>query len=123
MPSFLVRFGHPNHVALQHGPDISLKSSTNGERAEKVPSKKVRGKSAKSVASQPTNPFARSPTTRSNTAAVRDGATILDANEQKACKLWLAEIKLIQGLIICRCGLDIQAASYYSQAAQDALFV
>ena len=52
-------------------------------RAEKVPSKKARGKSAKSAASQPTDPFPRSPTTRLNTAAVRDGQPSLTPTSKK----------------------------------------
>lgn len=87
------------------------------------PTKKVKGKAGKLSAVQPTHSLPGSPSTRSNTASVRDRTTILDVNEQRSYKLWLSEIKQLQGLVICRCGLDIQAASYCTQTTQDGLYV
>ena len=56
-------------------------------------------------------------------ASNRDGSSILDAQQQKSYKAWIAEIKQIQGLLICQCGLSIQSKSYCTQTAQDELFV
>ena len=87
------------------------------------PMKKASAKSSKVSVRQETHPLPRSPTTRSNTASLRDGDTILTPLQQKTYKLNLAEIKQIQGLLICKCGLTIQAQSYCTQTTQDGLFV
>lgn len=86
------------------------------------PAKSVKAKATKVLAQQPTHPLPHSPSTRSNTATVRDNPTILDANEQKSFKLWISEIKQIQGLILCKCGLYIQAKSSCPQSLQESLF-
>ena len=85
--------------------------------------KKGKPRGAKVSAKQPTRSSPRSPTARSNTASNRDGSSILDAQQQKSYKAWIAEIKQIQGLLICQCGLSIQSKSYCAQTAQDELFV
>lgn len=85
--------------------------------------KKGKPRGAKVSAKQPTRSSPRSPTARSNTASNRDGLSILDAQQQKSFKAWIAEIKQIQGLLICQCGLSIQSKSYCTQTAQDELFV
>ena len=76
------------------------------------PMKKAPAKSSKVSVRQETHPLPRSPTTRSTTASLRDDDTILTPLQQKTYKLNLAEIKQIQGLLICKCGLTIQAQSY-----------
>jgi hypothetical protein len=87
------------------------------------PSKKVKAKVSKVSIQQPTHSLPHSPSTRSNTATVRDNPTILDANEQKTFKMWISEIKQIQGLIICKCGLYVQMKTTCSQGLQETLFV
>jgi hypothetical protein len=85
--------------------------------------KRAKAKSSKVSAVQESHPLPRSPTTRSNTASVRQGATILSPSQQKTYKSNLAEIKQIQGLLICKCGITIQAQSYCTQTTQDGLFL
>ena len=87
------------------------------------PAKKVRAKVSKVSIQQPTHSLPHSPSTRSNTATVRDNPTILDANEQKTFKMWISEIKQIQGLIICKCGLYVQMKANCSQGLQETIFV
>ncbi len=72
---------------------------------------------------QPTQTLLRSPTTRSNSASIREGETILDGAQQKQFKMWIPEIKQIQGLIICRVGLNIQERTTCSQTLQESIFV
>lgn len=95
------------------------------EKTVKQPkvTKVTKAKGALLVSSQPTHALSNSPVTRSNTATVRDGNPILDANEQKQFKMWMSEIKQIQGLVICRVGLNIQERSTCAQAIQENLFV
>ena len=87
------------------------------------PAKKVRAKVSKVSIQQPTQSLPHSPSTRSNTATVRDNPTILDANEQKTFKMWISEIKQIQGLIICKCGLYVQMKATCSQGLQETIYV
>ena len=83
----------------------------------------TKAKIGKLSVKQTTHPLPGSPSIRSNTASVRDGKPILTAEEQKSYKLWMSEIKQIQALVICQCGLYIQAQSCCTQTAQDAFFV
>ena len=85
--------------------------------------KKGKPRGSKVSVKQPTRSSLRSSTTRSSTASNRDGSAILDVQQQISCKTWLAEIKQIQGLLICQCGFSIQSKSYCTQTAQDKLFV
>jgi hypothetical protein len=85
--------------------------------------KAVKAKVVKTSSSQIAHPLSGSPSTKSNTATVRNGESILNADEQKSYKLWISEIKQIQGLVICQCGLLIQTQSCCTQTAQEALFV
>ena len=90
------------------------------------PPKKAAAVKPKAVKPPPTlisHPLLGSPSTRSNTATVRDGKPILNPSEQKSFKLWISEIKQIQGLVICQCGLLIQSQSCCTQSAEEALFV
>ena len=75
------------------------------------PPKRAAAVKPKAVKPPPTlisHPLLGSPSTRSNTATVRDGKPILNPSEQKSFKLWISEIKQIQGLVICQCGLLIK---------------
>ena len=87
------------------------------------PPKKVKPKATKVSAVQATHPLPRSPTTRSNVATNRDGEPILTLQQQKTYKLNMAEIKQIQGLLICKCGIYISIQSYCTQTTQDGLYV
>ena len=80
------------------------------EKSVKPPkvTKVTKAKGAQLSSSQPTHSLSHSPVTRSNAATVREGNPILDANEQKQFKMWMSEIKQIQGLVISRVGLNIQ---------------
>lgn len=86
------------------------------------PAKTVKAKAPKVLIQQPP-PLACSPSTRSNAATVKDIVTILNPKEQKSFKQWISEIKQIQGLIICKCGLYVQAKSSTPQGLQETLFV
>lgn len=83
--------------------------------------KTVKPKSVKENLSQLQNNLPCSPPTRSN-AARTSGNTILDLNEQKSFKMWISEIKQIQGYIICRCGLSIQEGPTMPQKLQEDTF-
>ena len=95
-------------------------------KAKAVKATKTKAKGAASAASkipaQQTHPLSCSPTTRSNTAAIRNGQPILDANEQKLYKLWISEIKQLQVLFIAKCELTIQESSTYPQLLQENAF-
>lgn len=83
---------------------------------------KVAASSSLKIPVQSTHPLSCSPTTRSNTASIRNGQPILDANEQRLYKLWISEIKQLQGLIIAKCGLAIQESSTCPQLLQENAF-
>lgn len=89
--------------------------------AGKATKSKAKGAAAK-VHVQETHPLTRSPTTRSNTASIRNGQPILDDNEQRLYKLWISEIKQLQGLIIAKCGLSIQESTTCPQLTQENAF-
>lgn len=90
-------------------------------KAVKAPKSKAKAVAAK-LPSQSTHSLSHSPTTRSNTASIRNGDPILDENEQRLYKLWISEIKQLQGLIIAKCGLTIQETSSCPQLSQDNAF-
>ena len=73
---------------------------------------------APKVVIQPLPPLACSPSTRSNAATIKDNINILNPTEQKSFKQWIPEIKQIQGLIIRKCGLYVQAKSSTPQLIQ-----
>ena len=80
-------------------------------------------KSAAKIPVQISHPQSHSPTTRSNTASIRTGKPILDENEQKNYKKFVAEIKQLQGLVLAKCRLTIQETSFCPQLLQDDAFV
>ena len=86
------------------------------------PPKVAKAKAAK-ISIPPPPPIHCSPVTRSNSASIRDSATVLGPSEQKSFRMWISEIKQIQGLIICKCGLYIQGKSALPQIMQESLFV
>ena len=86
------------------------------------PPKVAKAKAGK-VGIPPPPPIQCSPVTRSNSASTKESPTILSPSEQKSFKQWISEIKQIQGLIICKCGLYIQGKSATPQIMQQSLFV
>ena len=80
-------------------------------------------KSALKVPLQKSDSPSHSPTTKSKNASIKSGKPILDENEQKNYKKFVAEIKQLQGLVLAKCGLTIQETSTSPQLTQDDAFV